>query len=338
MKPFQPPYIRQLVFNVELLRKSKEDTDADRLAREQELDFDDVDLNPQEIPNNQDSDLVNEISYKPKIMSKTDLFSVYFLIRCGWNSEIPNNRRPFNLNAASLDPLSFSTLQYDNSLSYIQTHILDAWKREFKLFTKKNTVKDLVNTTLFGLARNVLDEASYEPNLIVDKLDHGSFEYIKASLGVDPLLEDILPHILKAFTPNKKQYLVIRNVVFRVLRIHDSRCSSATNSNEQFLLYIGGYGGTGKTQIINALLFALKLLDFENKCCVTASTGTAAAHIKGKTVHSAVGVIGQRKQSSISPTKLSTLQNLLRGTILFVVDEVSMVSTRLLGQIDKHCA
>jgi hypothetical protein len=116
-----------------------------------------------------------------------------------------------------------------------------------------------------------------------------------------------------------------------------SRSYRVVNSEEQFLLYIGGCCGTGKTQIINAILFTSELLDLRDKCYVTASTGTAASHIKGEIVHSAVGITGKDK-SSILVNKLSTLQNLLHHTDLFIMDEISMVSTKLLGQIDKNCA
>lgn len=116
-----------------------------------------------------------------------------------------------------------------------------------------------------------------------------------------------------------------------------SRAYTVVDSVEQFLLYVGECGGTGKTQIINAVLFASEILDLTHKCCVTASTGTVTSHIKGKTVHSAVSIPGQGK-STISPGKLSNLHNLLRHTVLFIIDEVSMISTKLLGQIDKNCA
>ena len=98
---------------------------------------------------------------------------------------------------------------------------------------------------------------------------------------------------------------------------------------------MGGCGGTGKTQIINAILLAAEILDLKGKCCVTASTGTAASHIKGKTVHSAVGLTA-KDRSTITPGKLLTLQNVLRNIVLFIIDEISMVSTKLLGEIDRN--
>ena len=36
-------------------------------------------------------------------------------------------------------------------------------------------------------------------------------------------------------------------------------------------------------------------------------------------------------------TKLSTLQNLLQDTVLFIIDEISMVLTKLLGHINQKC-
>jgi hypothetical protein len=82
----------------------------------------------------------------------------------------------------------------------------------------------------------------------------------------------------------------------------------------------------------------MELLSLGGRTCVTASTGAAAAHIMGQTVHSAAGITGQRKTLSLSPIKLTTLQKILRGIVLFIVDEISMVSTKLLRQVNQNCA
>jgi len=37
-------------------------------------------------------------------------------------------------------------------------------------------------------------------------------------------------------------------------------------------------------------------------------------------------------------TKLSTLQNLLQDTVLFIIDEISIVLTKLLSQINQNYA
>jgi hypothetical protein len=68
---------------------------------------------------------------------------------------------------------------------------------------------------------------------------------------------------------------------------------------------------------------------------VTASTGAAASHIRGQTIHSAVGITSQGT-NRVSSAKISTLQNLLRQTVLFI-DEISMVSTKLLGVVSENC-
>jgi hypothetical protein len=115
---------------------------------------------------------------------------------------------------------------------------------------------------------------------------------------------------MRVFTPNEKQTLIVENVVTSLYDIAKFRTNLIVDCDDQFLLYVGGCRGTGKTQIINAILFASDLLNVRDKCCVTASIGTATSHIKGNTVHSAVGITGQNK-SSISPSKLSTLQNVL---------------------------
>jgi len=84
IKDLQPPHIQRLASNVSLLRKSKEDAEADRLAREQELlDFDDIAWENM-ADEGGDTEMV---PYQPRVMSKSDLFYAYRVIRAKWEAQ-----------------------------------------------------------------------------------------------------------------------------------------------------------------------------------------------------------------------------------------------------------
>jgi hypothetical protein len=336
VEELQPSYIQRLASNVSLLRKSKEDADADRLARDEELlNFDDV---AWENMADEDSD-TEMVPYKPRVMSKPELFHAYRIIRAKWEAQstTPGTQQPLELRAESLVSLPTSLLKADDSLSYFDEHIRNMWKLELKSLLKSRSNEPELDSAHGHGLRDQAEDAVFEPNFVT-AADYGmDIQHIRLSLGPSPSIDEVFDYITVAFTPNKKQGLIIKNVLKTVIGLDFSQISTVTESTQQFLLYVGGCGGTGKTQIINAILFGMELLGVQDRACVTASTGTAAAHIKGQTVHSAVGITGQGK-CSISPTKLSTLQNLLRGSLLFIVDEISMVSTKLLGQVNQHCA
>jgi hypothetical protein len=331
IKDLQPPYIQRLASNVSLLRKSKEDAEADRLAREQELlDFEDIMLENDANNENDDNDDNDIIPYQPRIMSKLELFHAYHIIMAKWKVHQPNDLR-----VNSLVPLPISFLKIDDSLSYFEDSVLDLWKLQFKHLSKAiSKEQDLELLDTYRL-RYQAEEAVYEPNIVPPRDYSIDIEDARARLGSNPSVDDLFHYITTAFTPNEKQSLIIRNVLKAILKIDTSQLTLVTESSQQFLLYIGGCGGTGKTQVINAILFAMELLGLGDRPCVTASTGAAAAHIKGQTIHSALGITAQGK--GLSSTRLSTLQNILRSTILFIVDEISMVSTKLLGQVNQNC-
>jgi hypothetical protein len=336
IKDLQPPYIQRLAFNISLLRKSKEDAEADRIAREQELlDFDDISFEN----TTEEGDEIDMIPYQPRVMSKSELFHSYAMIMGKWQKDtIMGQQQPFCLQVDSLTPLRSSVLRTDDSLSYFQESILDEWKVQLKHLRKTLSNRQDPEFADTLTLRDQDEEAVYEPG-VVSARDYGvDIEQIKAGLGPNPSIDDILSYLTTTFTPNEKQALIIRNVLGAVLGLDTSRGVSVTDSSQQFLLYVGGCGGTGKTQVINAILYGMELLSLRGRTCVTASTGAAAAHIKGQTVHSAVGITGQRKTLSLSPIKVTTLQNLLRGIVLFIADEISMVSTKLLGQVNQNCA
>ena len=105
-------------------------------------------------------------------------------------------------------------------------------------------------------------------------------------------------------------------------------------------VYLTGSAGTGKTYLLNQYIEYLR--QREVPVAITASTGIAATHIGGQTIHSWSG-IGIREQ--IGPKELEQIGknrqtvSRIRNTHVLVIDEVSMLSGKILMGINaimKH--
>ena len=100
---------------------------------------------------------------------------------------------------------------------------------------------------------------------------------------------------------------------------------------------ITGSGGVGKTYQVNAMREAMP----DKRIAMTASTGLAATHIGGMTLHSFFGIAGSYKDSDFKKLKRSErwqkVVNRLSIFDLIVIDEVSMVRSDLLNYVDKIC-
>ena len=99
-------------------------------------------------------------------------------------------------------------------------------------------------------------------------------------------------------------------------------------------LFITGEAGTGKSQVIHAIIYYFTLAKMQNKLLCTASTGTAAAKIGGSTIHSALK-LRTKSLSKTSPSYRDLLCNL--STVKFlIIDEVSMISAGTLWRIHER--
>jgi hypothetical protein len=111
-----------------------------------------------------------------------------------------------------------------------------------------------------------------------------SLRYLQDSFQTDPSIENLHALFISQYPLNKKQGMIIRALFLRIL--HPIRINSA---RDQFLLYLGGVGGVGKTHLIEAFMFGLSIMRKHDDVLLTASTGAAAADVNGATYHSALG-------------------------------------------------
>lgn len=103
-------------------------------------------------------------------------------------------------------------------------------------------------------------------------------------------------------------------------------------------VFLTGEPGAGKTYVLNQYIEHLK--DHAVEVAVTASTGIAATHIGGVTIHSWSG-LGIKK--SLNPKELDALEGRqylwkrFEKTKVLIIDEISMLSAEQFDTIDQIC-
>jgi ATP-dependent DNA helicase PIF1 len=101
-------------------------------------------------------------------------------------------------------------------------------------------------------------------------------------------------------------------------------------------VFLTGAPGTGKTHTINAYIKWLK--DRGIDPVVTASTGIAATHIGGRTIHSfiGIGVVDHLDEDVIDAImQRESVYKRIRSVQILIIDEISMLEAKVLNKIDK---
>jgi hypothetical protein len=103
-------------------------------------------------------------------------------------------------------------------------------------------------------------------------------------------------------------------------------------------VFLTGEPGSGKTHTVNTYIEWLRERGVDP--AITASTGIAATHVGGMTIHawSGIGVL-----RTLSPYELDRIVNLerisrrVRNAHVLIIDEISMLSAEILSMIDAVC-
>ncbi len=101
-------------------------------------------------------------------------------------------------------------------------------------------------------------------------------------------------------------------------------------------VFLTGSAGTGKTYVINKFVQHLK--DAKIKVAITASTGIAATHIKGSTIHSWSGIGIKQVLSTKDLTNLKKkkyLTDQFKKVKVLIIDEISMLHREQLDAIHQ---
>ena len=109
-------------------------------------------------------------------------------------------------------------------------------------------------------------------------------------------------------------------------------------SFQPLYLYVSGFGGTGKSYLIKAIMawayVTTNVLKKRCKIVLAAPTGISAAGINGMTLHSALSLpiehCGKMTYNPLTGAKLQQIQAFMRYVQCVMIDEISMVSNMTL--------
>ncbi len=103
-------------------------------------------------------------------------------------------------------------------------------------------------------------------------------------------------------------------------------------------VFLTGEPGSGKTHTINQYVRHLRSAGVEP--AITASTGIAATHIGGMTIHAWSGIGVKNDLSVYDLDAITQNRNVVRRVLdarVLIIDEVSMLSARTLSMVDAVC-
>lgn len=128
-------------------------------------------------------------------------------------------------------------------------------------------------------------------------------------------------------------------IVYRVLaKIHEWMTCDDLSQFVPLRCTIMGPAGTGKSVLINTITSCIRrLFDFNNVALVGCPTGTSAFNAFGETLHclTAQGISGDYKPHTLSAAKKAILCHKFRHLLCLIVDERSLLTSKLLGNTSQ---
>ncbi|KAJ5100153.1 hypothetical protein N7532_007154 [Penicillium argentinense] len=160
-----------------------------------------------------------------------------------------------------------------------------------------------------------------------------SFEDRRLRVGRAPTGNSLTSLVAEQIPLNVKQRMVVEKVLSDALAWAEHPFDSSRR--KQMLLCIMGEGGTGKSQVIKAIVTGMDLLHRKKEVILTAPTGAAADNIGGNTYHTSLGISIDRSRAT--STTRSRIKRLWERKTIIIVDEVSMMDLTMLSMINNHC-
>jgi len=142
--------------------------------------------------------------------------------------------------------------------------------------------------------------------------------YIQKDFKVQSIVaQKLIEDVIQKFLLNSEQ-----ERAFRIVANH-----TVTPGAEQLMMYLGGMGGTRKSQVIKSLMHFFKCRNESHRFVVLAPTGTAAALLQGSTYHLFLGMpIDGQETLRNEATNNAQVKTRLDGVEYIFIDEVSMVA------------
>ena len=231
----------------------------------------------------------------------------HMLTAMGWTDpiQVPNRNADGGPQHPTFQPIKkFSGSEWEQEVN----------KEKQRILEKKNKHNEPRNDTTPN--EQVLVPQTANVVKIVDK------SYFQKKFRVEGF-SDAVDDTVEKFSLNSEQ-----ERAFRIIANH-----AISTNQEQLRMYLGGMGGTGKSQVIKALSSFFETRHEAHRFIIVAPTGTAAALLGGSTYHSMFG-----NNDRMSSNKIGHIKAKLNGVDYVFFDEVSMLSARDLYRINTQLA
>ena len=170
---------------------------------------------------------------------------------------------------------------------------------------------------------------------------------LKEIKGTDKVFVDTMTSYLsRKFVPDQPGSVNILNAVIQKFKLNLEQerafrivANHATIDNPtQLKMYLGGMGGTGKSQVLKALIEFFKERNQSHRIMILAPTGSAAALLNGSTYHSVLGIGSEGNRTRNEQSSQRNVCERLDGVDYIFLDEISMVACHELYQISASLA
>jgi hypothetical protein len=215
----------------------------------------------------------------------------------------------------------------------LNTSLEEIWRKSYKdrHETQRDSMQNIeqppLQTPDSVLASGNVTISNIETAFRPHNLDtNGCFSINASSSDKQLPTRNMIQEIIQTFSLNIEQ-----SHAFRIVTEH-----AYHKGQDDFRLFIGGAGGTGKSRVIEALTAYFASQQQSRQLRLTAFTGVAAQNIRGMTLHSALNLNQLEKMSVSNATnsKRQLIEN-WQGVDYLFIDEVSMVGCELLSDISK---
>ena len=208
--------------------------------------------------------------------------------------------------------------------------------------------EDLIhNQDAFGQQENeeillqIDGELSEDDETDINDIPENNFEsQLPASSSIYVMNDDEINEKIRSL--NKKQREIFDVIFTWAKRFVQNRNACIVENVDPFHIFLTGGGGCGKSHLIKCVYHSVtKLLNYhfseleKPKILLLAPTGVSAINIEATTIHTGLGIPCNRFYP-LSDKLRTQLRNKLLHVSLIIIDEISMVSSKLLFQIHQR--
>ncbi|SJL18287.1 uncharacterized protein ARMOST_21872 [Armillaria ostoyae] len=264
---------------------------------------DDYGITSTDLPN-----FIHGVSYKRKLVKAAKISRIMGDRGCKWSTPVEALADTSNI-PSEIIATHHSPGQWKETVATLRQTILDA----------RQSTNQGKNPITAKYSKRYVNQVEFLTRAHLQKQQNSGNETDKVN--------DISDIVALEFGLNKEQ-----ERAYRIIVQH-----TQSPLPDQLRMYIGGMGGTGKTQVLKAVMKYFDSKEESHRMIRVAPTGTASSLVKGSTYHFMFG-INEFASGEVSKKTLGEVKARLQGIEYIFFDEVSMLSCADLYKISARLA